>query len=96
MASGVRVAHPLGARGSAGRVLGEGQPSPVARCRSRRAQLLLLKEHVNVDVAPRAEYAWNSLSRAGHHQATNSALSAKKLNSLRAEAQMLVGAVGPA
>ena len=45
----------------------------VAECRSRQAQLLLLHEHVPPDLARRADYAWVSLSRAGHHRVTTGA-----------------------
>ncbi len=66
----------------------------VAECRSRRAQLLLLREHVSADLARRADYAWAALSRAGHHHSYELALSATELNSLRAEVQAVVTALG--
>jgi hypothetical protein len=66
----------------------------VAECRSRRAQLLLLREHVSIDIARRADYAWNALSRAGHHHSYELALSASELNALRTEVQAVVSALG--
>jgi hypothetical protein len=65
---------------------------PVAGCRSRRALLLLLREHAAADVARRADYAWVSLSRAGHYHSCELALRATELHSLRAEVQAMVSA----
>jgi len=63
---------------------------PVAKCRSRRAQLLLLGEHVSPDVARRANHAWNSLSRAGHHHSYELALTAQELHALGTEVTEVV------
>lgn len=40
---------------------------PVAGCRSRRAQFLLLPRYADRDTGRRADQAWAALSRAGHH-----------------------------
>jgi hypothetical protein len=69
---------------------------PVQACRSRRAQLLMLREHVPIDLARRAEYAWVSLSRAGHHHGYELALSVTEIASLRAEVQAVLAALGAA
>ena len=65
----------------------------VAECRSRRAQLLLLRER-KPDLARRADYAWTALSRAGHHRGYEVALTAPELRALGAEVASIVAALG--
>jgi hypothetical protein len=64
--------------------------APVADCRSRRAQLLLLPRYSNPDIGRSATHAWTALSRAGHHHSYELALTAKELRYLRDEVGTVV------
>jgi hypothetical protein len=66
---------------------------PVAKCRSRWAPFLLLREHASPDIARRASHAWASLSRAGHHQSYELALTSQELRALGAEVAEVVAAL---
>ena len=63
---------------------------PVALCRSRRAQLLLLPRYAGPATGLRAAQAWAALSRAGHHHAYELGLTASELGNLQSEVQHIV------
>ncbi|MBM2621050.1 hypothetical protein JIG36_36675 [Actinoplanes sp. LDG1-06] len=65
----------------------------VADCRSRRAQLVLLRDHLGPDTASRIAYLWWALSRAGHHRGYELAPSAVELRHLHSEVAGMVGAL---
>jgi hypothetical protein len=76
------------------RGIGRGPASPpVAKCRSRRAQFLLLRGHASPDIARPANHAWASLSRAGHHQSYELALTSQELRALGAEVAEVMAAL---
>lgn len=58
---------------------------PVAQCRSRRAQLLMLRRYAGAETASHAAYLWWALSRAGHHHGYELALTAGELRHLHSE-----------
>jgi hypothetical protein len=57
----------------------------VAQCRSRRAQLLMLRRYAGAETAGRAAYLWWALSRAGHHHGYELAPTAGELRHLHSE-----------
>lgn len=63
---------------------------PVARCRSRRAQFLLLPRYCDLEISRRATQAWATLSQAGHHHAYELGLTAAELRWLRNETQAII------
>jgi hypothetical protein len=69
---------------------------PVAACRSRRAQFLLLPRYCNPEISHRAELAWATLSQAGHHHAYELGLTAAELRRLRDEVQAIIPSLRPA
>jgi hypothetical protein len=69
---------------------------PVAACRSRRAQFLLLPRYCNPEISHRAELAWATLSQAGHHHAYELGLTAAELRRLRDEVQAIIPSLQPA
>ncbi|MEV4344983.1 hypothetical protein AB0J83_10945 [Actinoplanes sp. NPDC049596] len=62
----------------------------VAQCRSRRAQLLMLRQYTGAETASRAAYLWWALSRAGHHHGYELALTAGELRHLHTEVRSMV------
>lgn len=66
---------------------------PVARCRSRQAQFLLLRAHLGRAAAVRAHQTWAVLSRAGHHHSYELALTAVELDLLRRDAAEAIAAL---
>ena len=69
---------------------------PVAACRSRRAQFLLLPRYCNPEISHRAELAWATLSQAGHHHAYELGLTAAELWRLRDEVHAIIPSLQPA
>ena len=65
----------------------------VAACRSRRAQLLMLRRYTSADMASRAAYLWWALSRAGHHHGYELAPTATELRHLHQEVSDMVEAL---
>lgn len=63
---------------------------PVARCRSHRAQLLLLPRYADPATGRRATHAWAALSRASHHHSYELGLTATELGHLRDEVRDIV------
>lgn len=59
---------------------------PIAACRSRRAQLIILRRYTARDTARRATYVWASLSAATHHHCYDLAPTASELRNLHTEA----------
>ncbi|MFC7527590.1 hypothetical protein [Actinoplanes sp. GCM10030250] len=66
----------------------------VAQCRSRRAQLLMLRQYASADMASRAAYLWWALSRAGHQRGYELALTATELRHLHQDVSDMVEALG--
>ena len=69
---------------------------PVAACRSRRAQFLLLPRYCDPEISHRAALAWATLSQAGHHHAYELGLTAAELRRLRDEVQAVIPSLRPA
>ncbi len=58
---------------------------PIAACGSRRAKLLMMRHHKNLQIALRASFAWAALSRATHHHCYELSPTAGELRHLHAE-----------
>ncbi len=63
---------------------------PVAACRSRRAQFLLLPRYRSPEIGRRAHLAWVTLSQAGHHHGYELGLTAAELRRLRDEVHAII------
>jgi hypothetical protein len=65
----------------------------VAQCRSRRAQLLMLRQYAGPETASRAAYLWWALSRVGHHHGYELAPTVGELRHLHTEVLGMVAAL---
>lgn len=66
---------------------------PVAQCRSKRAQLMLLGRYAGKDTGREASHAWNTLSRAGHQHSYELALTSGELRRLHDQVGTVVSAL---
>jgi hypothetical protein len=62
----------------------------VAACRSQRAKLVILRRHVDRDLARRVAYTWATLSRFTHHHAYEAAPNAAELRLLHSDVMALL------